>query len=206
MIPLYLTDEETRNFRSYIVDYINANFSYDFWITTRFDNDDSVSKSFIQTLQENIDYERIPYVLSYPDGYQYDLKHNVLCKYHFPNNHFTSYITSKKDMTVYDFGHINLISQNDTVYLKKDEPMWIEIIHGQNVYNRMGTINPKNYVKAANLIDEFGCNIKTALNIFQLGFYYIYFAIKKGWNKRSRIGIYIKRKLHMKYKDDRTDR
>jgi len=146
------------------------------------------------------------YALSFPDGYQYDVRKNVLAKYHFPNNHFTSYVTDKKDKTVYDFGHINLTEQNETAYLNENEPMWVEVIHGMNVYNRMGTLNPFDYVRRSNLEDGFGVNIAVSRNRMQLVYYYFYFAILKGWNKRNRIGVFLRRKLGMKYKDDRTDR
>lgn len=205
-IPLFLTDDEAHNFREYLIKYINNNYSYESWITTRLDNDDAIASTFIEEIQKCFESHNGEYAISFPDGYQYDIKKNCLCRYHFPNNHFTSYVTNTRNKTVYDFGHINLTEQNEVVYLSENKQRWIEIIHGENVYNRMGTINPFNYVKSADLKLQYGVDVTTNNSVLQLIWYYLYFTVRKGWNKRARIGVFLCRKLHIKYKDNRTDR
>lgn len=204
--PLFLTDEETRDFRLFLVNYIRSNYYFDSWITTRLDNDDAIPLNFIEEIQRCAFQKIGDYAISFPDGYQYDVHRNVLAKYHFPNNHFTTYVTETRDKTIYDFGHINLTSQIKVEYIKQHYPMWVEIIHGMNVYNRMGTLNPLNYIRKENLRERFGVDIVVSKSPAQLIWWYLYFAVSKGWNKRARIGIYLRRKLHIRYEDDRTDR
>lgn len=204
--PLFLTDEETHNFRAYIIDYIRENYGFTSWITTRFDNDDAIRFDYIEKIQKCYDKNKGEYAISFSDGYQYDAGKNVLSKYHFPNNHFTTFVTDLRDKTIYDFGHINLVNQNRMIYLDEGIAMWVEVIHGNNVYNRMGTINPFNYIKFKNLNEEFGIDVKVQRSILELIWFYFYFAIRKAWNKRDRMWIYFCRKLHIKYKDNRTDR
>lgn len=208
---LFLSDEESHEFRNYLVEYIRHNYSYDSWITTRLDNDDAIASTFIEEIQKcykcHVEGGKSKeYAISFPDGYQYDIKKNCLCRYHFPNNHFTSDITNRRYKTVYDFGHINLTAQNEVYYLSEKDQMWIEIIHGENVYNRMGILNPLNYVKKADLKQKYGVDVSVENSHIRVAWYYLYFTVRKVWNKRHRMGIFICRKLRIKYKDDRTDR
>lgn len=206
MVPLFLSDAESRNFRSYLVNYIEQNYDFDSWITTRFDNDDAIRFDYVEQIQKCCDKYKGEYAICFPDGYQYDKRKNALIKYHFPNNHFSTFVSESKDKTVYDYGHINLTSQNIVYYLNKSIPMWVEIIHQDNVYNRMGVLNPFDYVKRRDLKDEFGIDIFISSSSIRLIYLYVYFTVRKAWDKRDRILIYICRKLHIRYKDDRIDR
>lgn len=203
---MFLTDEQTHNFRNYIVEYIRKNYEFTSWITTRFDNDDAIRVDYIEKIQKCYASNREEYAISFSDGYQYDTGKNILAKYHFPNNHFTTLVIDMCDKIIYDFGHINLVKQNRMIYLDERTAMWVEVIHKDNVYNRMGTINPLNYIKSKDLNGEFGIDVNVFRSFLELSWFYFYFALRKAWNKRDRMWIYFCRKLHIKYKDNRTDR
>lgn len=85
LVPLFLTDEESHNFRDYLVNYIGENYSFDEWITTRLDNDDAVSVDFVSEIQDCVKSgsHGENYAISFPDGYQFDVGKNVIAKYNF---------------------------------------------------------------------------------------------------------------------------
>lgn len=192
-IPLYIEDSNAKEFRSFLVSYIKQDTNDQCIVTTRCDNDDILSKYFIEEVQNNVKNNE-EYILSFPNGYQYDEKTQSLRKYYFPTSHFTTLVSFKNDKTIYDYLHMDIMD-NAEVKLIEIAPLWIEVIHGENVYNCMGSIHFSDYIQEYDLNDNFSVPLVAKHNKIHSFFLYIYFAIHKLWVKRRRIGAAIKRKM-----------
>lgn len=194
--PIYISDDKANNFRNIIVEYIKNDTDEELIVTTRCDNDDALSKKYIEQVHKNM-WRNSEYILSFPNGYQYDEKTKVLRKYYFPTSHFTTLISNKKDKTIYDFLHMD-ISENCNVEYINTEPLWLEVIHSENVYNCMGSIHFSDYVRKYNLEFDFNVPLSGNRNIFSLFFLYVFFALHKLYVKRDRISVAIKRRMGRK--------
>lgn len=107
---LFLLDEEATDFRHYLVDYKKDNHHFEFWVTTR--SDDTMSEGFIVDIQQCAKENSEEYAISYPDGYQYDVRKGGNCEISF------SYVADKCKRNIYDFCNINLINHDWISYLR----------------------------------------------------------------------------------------
>lgn len=192
-IPLFIEDSQALEFRSILVSYIKKDTTDYCVVTTRCDNDDILSTHFVEEIQNNVKYNE-EYVLSFPNGYQYDEKTLALRKYYFPTSHFTTFVSNNKDRTIYDFLHMDIMD-NCKVELVDTAPLWIEVIHGENVYNCMGSIHFSDYIREYDLKEGFSVPLVAKHSMLHTLFLYIYFAMHKFWVKRGRIMAVLKRKL-----------
>lgn len=192
-IPIYIEDEKATAFKDYLTAYIGSETEKgEVSVTTRCDSDDVLNRHFIDEIQKNI-RTGCPYIISFPNGFQYDEKTNMLRSYYFPTNHFTTYVTDQNEKTVYDFLHMDVLKQCD-VRLLEHPRMWVEVIHNGNVYNCMGSLRYKDYIRKYDLSEEFGLPVLIQHHAAYLFILYIYFAVHKLWVKRKRIKVFIKRK------------
>lgn len=116
--------------------YLN---DYQYIITSRIDNDDSFHKEMVQEVQKLFNYQKDTF-LSFTYGLQYEIKKKVLARMLYMNNHFISRIEKNSNgiETVLLHDHTYIDKMNDIVYIKnKHKPMWLEIIHGGNLENRL---------------------------------------------------------------------
>lgn len=194
-VPLYIADKDAPQFRQVICKYIMVNTKDECIVTSRCDNDDVLSKHFIEKVQANVRTDEGEYIVSFPNGYQYDEKSKILRKYYFPTSHFTTLVTQNAQKSIYDFLHMEILDKCN-VKMVEQEPLWIEVIHAGNVYNCMGTVDFRKYVKSYNLQDEFTVALSGNCSEVHLICMYLYFAIHKLYVKRDRILAVIKRKLH----------
>ena len=185
-VPIFIEDENANMFRKIICDYIKKEItSQKLIITTRCDNDDALHKEFINEIQNKAKKANSNLIISFANGYQYDTKTNIIRKYFFPNNHFTSLVSKSTNKTIYDFLHMDIFNENK-VDIIKTKPMWIEVTHDDNVYNCMGSIHMKDYIRKINLYDQFNVKIEVNHTYLYILYKYIYFVLRKLWLKRKR--------------------
>ncbi|MDJ0776124.1 MAG: glycosyltransferase [Mastigocoleus sp. MO_167.B18] len=108
-------------------------------ITTRLDNDDAVSKEFVQVIQDNFQEQKFEFI-NLTHGYVWsDFK---LYSFKYSNNPFMSLIEKidKQDIdgfkTVGCGDHTQLSSMGRIKQIKT-KPAWIQVVHGKNVSNRI---------------------------------------------------------------------
>lgn len=191
--PLYIDDEVAKNFKQIISDYVKKDSEgFDLAITTRCDNDDILNKHFIEKIQNNIN-DSSEYIISFPEGYQYDAKTGILRKYHFPTNHFTTFVSAKKEITIHSFLHMDILD-NAKVEFDDTERMWIEVIHEENISNCMGSLHYSDYLKKYDLFEDFSVDFKKEFSPIYLFIMYLYFAVHKLYIKKDKILLYIQRK------------
>lgn len=120
----------------------------DLCLTTYLDNDDSIARDFVEDVQRRCASlpvtEENGVFLSYDYGLQlYADMGNVTTRILYPNNHFITYAESIRNgrhvRTCYGYGSHFLIEMNGMArvehVVEKKKPMWIEVIHKENVDN-----------------------------------------------------------------------
>lgn len=113
-------------------------------LTTYLDNDDCLHREYVQDVQNFVRQNSLnhieDYFLAYDYGLQYYTDLKVVTRISYPNNHFMTLVERVGDIkTCYGYGsHFMLESENvaQVKHIKTlDKPMWIEVIHGNNVDN-----------------------------------------------------------------------
>jgi N-acetylglucosaminyl-diphospho-decaprenol L-rhamnosyltransferase len=103
-------------------------------ITSTLDNDDSISRNYIEETQKQFAHQDYQYV-NWAIGYVYRQG-----KYYFrtdPQSPFNSLIASvDKDTFVWDVWHNKIMETGAVIQVDKN-PGWIQVIHGKNVSNRI---------------------------------------------------------------------
>jgi len=138
---------------------LKAHFLMDEWIiTSRVDNDDMLSKHFIEgcqvTATENVQW------LSFPYGYI--LKKDAAYLRKYPSSPFVSFVErGDSPITVYHTSHIYAGKKYPLVEIS-DDPGWVQIDHGDNVKNSVkslmtrGKISGEASVHFEDIRKEFG--------------------------------------------------
>jgi predicted O-methyltransferase YrrM len=117
---------------------------------SRLDNDDALSHDFLETLARLSLSERArghsERVVTFPHGVQY-LESEMLSTCLFNNNHFlSSYHAARfKPETLHaiSFNHTHLFTKaKDVLVVNTDMPMWVEVVHGNNVKNKFDSRLP----------------------------------------------------------------
>lgn len=120
-------------------DYL-ASKQVEWYITSRVDNDDALAVNYIERVKHEILKDEMQTrVLCFNNGYQYDESAGYLTKYYFPSNHFTSMLAHKETVidTIISHGHMEITENYNVIEVETSEPMWLEVVHGLNVTNRM---------------------------------------------------------------------
>lgn len=135
--PIFLTDKEKLSEKT---NQELHKLNSDFYTTIRMDNDDALSINYVGTvvnLINNTPLEKTVFVFN--NGCQYDEKHQILSKYHFPKNHFSTMV-SKKEPTIdviTNYNHIEIANFIDNLIESENkDPLWLEVVHDTNVSNR----------------------------------------------------------------------
>ncbi len=127
-------DKLTSTFREQILNYVND--SDKFVITTRIDNDDSIHKDFIATIQSLYVAEHLT-VIDIQKGYQVsiDVDTPEVRNYTHPFNAFISVVESIDAMkTIYSREHYGWKEEERVVAFKK-QYLWVELSHNENYVN-----------------------------------------------------------------------
>lgn len=121
-----------------------ANIEQPVVTVSRLDNDDALSHDFLKTLARlslsDATLKRPERIVTFPHGVQY-LENKTLGTYLFNNNHFLSsyHRTRLEEKTLHamSFNHSHLFAKGqDVLVINTDLPMWVEIVHGNNVSNK----------------------------------------------------------------------
>lgn len=134
----------------YLIDLKNLTTS-DWIVQTRFDNDDILHSSAVETIQNLLNFRHNSFI-NLSSGYTFEKSTNYLSHYYYSMGPFLTLIENKyqKIQGIYFVNHwqwpglklqifkeifkrLNLINDNITFYVKK--PMWIQFIHEKNMHN-----------------------------------------------------------------------
>lgn len=139
------------NHRKLFLDYINEQVKNLYLITTRMDNDDAISRYFIEKIQQkfletNSKIAEPEFVINSGNGFQNELifpyRKAIISGYH--HSPFIS-IASKRDhsgffKTAIDNSH-HLWGDEITTVETGDEKLWVQIIHEKNLANRVKSLS-----------------------------------------------------------------
>ena len=121
-------------------------------ITTRIDNDDSLHKDAIKTIQKSF-VEKHKFLISLASGYILNIDDRTLSHYYYPMSPFISLIEDSsneikgvyaKEHTKWDSLHLSVFKEIGLEYFNKkarksrfilNKPLWIQTVHGNNVSN-----------------------------------------------------------------------
>lgn len=144
--PLYVepTDTELLDLilRNAITSMSNKETQY--IITSRIDNDDAFHINMIKDVQSFFQ-DKTEGFLNYNYGIQYDLSRSCATKILYKNNHFISRIEKNDEhiKTVLSIDHTQIESESKVFSINnRRKPMWIEVIHENNLSNYMQINKP----------------------------------------------------------------
>ena len=105
----------------------------DVLITSRIDNDDTISPDYIQRIQEEAKKGIVGFI-TFPIGKQTFVHSHKSYVIRYVQNHFLSRVETSDFKTVMSHNHA-LIDKSNLYCVKTEQPMWEEIVHGGNVHN-----------------------------------------------------------------------
>jgi hypothetical protein len=132
-IPCYVDSNFARVFPQIILPYIHASSKY--VISTRIDNDDMISKDFIQKVKNNFEPDNL--FLNFPNGYIYSYCKNKLYIRTDYSNPFISFIERIQDFKTVWCNDVDRLRSVARIKQIKEKPSWIQVVHGNNVANRI---------------------------------------------------------------------
>lgn len=148
----------------------------DICLTTYFDNDDCLHKSYIEDIQKiALTFDKDTFV-SYDYGIQYFTELQIATRIKYPNNHFITLceiISSAENIrTCYGYGsHFTLEAEgkvNVRHIIEKGSPMWIEVIHKNNVDNDVKMTFDTKILNSNSIKDEFSIDVPVSkINLFR---------------------------------------
>lgn len=125
-------------------------------LTTRVDNDDAVSKDFIETIQACFTGQEFEF-LNLVNGAQYATGKAYLRPY--TKNPFLTLvekITADPPSTVFIEHHYRVNEKGPVRNVRTAHPMWLQIIHGGNILNEVVGLR----VPGQRLASHFGCELR----------------------------------------------
>jgi hypothetical protein len=137
-LPIYINTEFSDQInREIVFGFIREDTEY--LITTRMDNDDAVSKNFIQLIQDNFEEKEFEF-LSFVNGYV--LNAGRLYSFRYTNNPFISLGESIKPLSAGEFktilcGEHSQLSTLGSINRIETDATWLQVVHGKNVSNRI---------------------------------------------------------------------
>jgi len=140
-IPVYIKNYKFWNYK-HIINYIRniINPKVGWLMTTRFDCDDSLGKSYIKTMQEKFSPEDL--ILNPVNGIVYDINIKKAYEYSYlcPNPYITTIekITSEPLKTCFRDNHPRMRKYfNKFNQIQNPKYMWLQIIHDRNLGNNL---------------------------------------------------------------------
>lgn len=119
----------------------------EYLITTRLDNDDALHKDFVKEVQRfyhSVHYANV--VLNFIDGCLMNTRTSEIKQVKYASNHFISWLENAKEdfTTVIGPNHAKISELAPVIDLSlNNKPMWIEIIHENNVLNNFERHQPE---------------------------------------------------------------
>jgi len=133
-----------------------------FIITSRLDNDDCLSKNYVETVQNQFteqDFLALDFVNGYTLqlGKQYKLGH----KLHVFNPFISLIEKNEEPVTVWSKNHAEW-KHESRIKTIKNQPIWMSVIHLENKVNEFTGYGS---LKEKNVLEEFGINAETKVSI-----------------------------------------
>lgn len=152
-IPQFI--DGSKNFERELIHYVNKELlSNEYILTTRIDNDDSIHKDFVKTIQD-LAQPVHKFIIDVRKGFQMilinDLEEFRVCEKKF--NPFISLVQKREKFeSIFRRQHTEWEKETNIVIFNKI-PLWIQIIHGRNKLNKVNRHNRLIYNIS---LDEFG--------------------------------------------------
>lgn len=105
-------------------------------VTTRLDNDDAIARDFVRNVQLAAGQHEIGTVLNFPNGVA--MRQGRLFTAHDLSNPFTSLVEARTApvKTIWSAQH-HMLGQKWNLVQIETPPMWLQVVHGENVTNRI---------------------------------------------------------------------
>ncbi|NCC33069.1 MAG: hypothetical protein EOM24_13805 [Chloroflexia bacterium] len=105
-------------------------------ITTRLDNDDALSRRFVEQLQRQFAFQAFEFI-NFADGYTLDLQRRRLFMRNYTSNSFISLIErADNPRTVLCRNH-TFLSEIGPIKNLRTDPMWLQLVHQRNLGNEV---------------------------------------------------------------------
>jgi hypothetical protein len=135
-VPCFIKQFTEELYIPFILENIHADSEY--LITSRVDNDDALAIHYIQKVQYAFKYQQIEFI-NFDYGFVYDVRTGKLFIRNHYINAFVSLIEKIDNIkTVYKMDHRELGRLGNVIRMNC-EPMWLQIIHGDNLSNKVRT-------------------------------------------------------------------
>ncbi|WP_181405821.1 glycosyltransferase [Pseudarthrobacter phenanthrenivorans] len=125
-------------------------------LTTRVDNDDAVSRDFVQVIQSCFEWQDFEFI-NLVSGAQYAKKRTYLRPY--TKNPFLSLMEASLEApphTVFVEHHYRVDERGPVRNVRTRHPMWLQVIHGGNVLNEIVGLR----VPVGRIAGHFDCNLE----------------------------------------------
>jgi hypothetical protein len=117
---------------------IRKNNSDELYITIC-DNDDLIHKQYVEIAKEF--YTQIPEeynVICYANGIFWDIETGNFLNSYFPTNSFFTIKTNLNKFTnIININHHSVVNENKSTLIPLQSPMWIQLVHGENLWNKL---------------------------------------------------------------------
>lgn len=137
LLPIWVSPGETVNVSEDVLSLSKETKSTHI-LTTRLDNDDGIHEDFISTLRKYADpclHIKSPQVFNFNQGYI--IANKKFYSYKDTSNPFSSLLESAlKPKTIWGAQHVNIANLGELHQLET-EPMWLQVVHEDNVRNRI---------------------------------------------------------------------
>ena len=111
------------------------------WYLPTQKSDIKISREFSMAIYNQKEVLSLPYVINFRSGWELAVSENKLFSRDYPNNHFQSMISAKKSdqnpdfSMIINYNHSHVHKQFNTVNVVNHIPMWLIVVHDQNVGN-----------------------------------------------------------------------
>lgn len=142
-IPIYLDEPITVKIdRAKILEHLDQEAQY--VITTRLDNDDAISKHFVEQIHSSFKQQEFEFI-NFLYGYVWHKQRTY--SFEYDSNPFVSLIEKITERTPNGFKTIMSTAHSElgaTAKQIKTEPLWLQVIHEKNISNRVRGIRQPN--------------------------------------------------------------
>gem|GEM_PF-910276 len=143
-------------------------------IISRMDNDDALSPSYFSKLEETMegaDFQSEPGAILFPVGVRWDGLQGEVIQYRY--GPFLNFVYSRKAIlkgsfiTPLDVNHV-AVREFEHIFVSHDSPLWLQVIHGGNVSNKMHAIKAREVLASDAVTEIFGVGEIRSFRISQL--------------------------------------
>ncbi len=174
--PIFVGD--TQDVQAVLSDVL-LQFAAKRYIISRIDNDDAFHASFVAQVQKMVAADATSeYVIIFPYGVQYHENQRIAANYIFDLNHFSTLVTVYDGQgllkNILDYNHMKVGSYFTLKQVALAVPMWLEVIHDNNISNRMH-VERKQIVRDAASLSAFGMPLPIGKYAYYIAYFYAIF-------------------------------